>query len=145
VIDPYFRAGHEDKRAAIAALCRPLLRDTTPVELHLRLGAANDPAFVHFRRETEERLPRALPTGTVVKIRCWQERAGGPRLHNRYVLTDVGGVQFGDGIERGAAGHQDRLSILDEPSRAELWLHYAGDEPAFDAAGPAFEIVGEAP
>ena len=31
-----------------------------------------------------------------------------------------------DSIEVGDAGHEDRVSILDEPSRARLWEHYAG-------------------
>ena len=48
---------------------------------------------------------------------------------------EVGGVQFGDGIEMGNAGHEDRLSILDEPSRLELWNQYLGTPPAFDSAG----------
>ena len=80
-------------------------------------------------------LPRLLPPGSKVTLRCWNERPGGARLHNRYLLTDIGGVQFGDEIEVGDPGHEDRTSILDEPSLAKLWEHYTGTPPAFDAAG----------
>lgn len=54
----------------------------------------------------------------------------------------IAGVQFGDSIERGEAGHQDRVSILEERSRLDLWAQYLGAPPAFDEAGPAREFTG---
>jgi hypothetical protein len=57
-------------------------------------------------------------------------------------LTDVGGVQFGDSIERGEAAHEDRVSILEERSRADLWAKYLGTPSAFDEAGPPLVILG---
>ena len=78
----------------------------------------------------------------VPACRCWKEWAGGARLHNRYLLTDIGGVQFGDEIEVGDPGHEDRVSILDEPSRVRLWDHHTGNPPAFDPAGESLEFVG---
>lgn len=63
-------------------------------------------------------------------------------MHDRYLLTDMGGVQFGDSIEGGEPGHEDRLSILDEPSRTQLWNQYLGNPLAFDEAGESREFVG---
>jgi hypothetical protein len=85
---------------------------------------------------------RAIVVGTKVRLHAWRERPGGARLHNRFLITDVGGVQFGDGIEQGEPGHHDRVSILDEPSRAHLWDQYLGCPPAFEAVGEPKEIIG---
>jgi hypothetical protein len=64
-------------------------------------------------------------------------------LHNRYLLTEIGGVQFGDSVEIGSVGETDRLSILEEKTRVALWNDYV--EPAttsFDRIGAAIVIRG---
>jgi hypothetical protein len=54
-------------------------------------------------------------------------------------------VQFGDEIEVGDPGHEERVSILDEPSLVRLRNQHTGTPPAFDAAGEAREVVGSNP
>jgi hypothetical protein len=95
-------------------------------------------------RSVNYSLPVHLAVGSEVTVRCLKERRGGQRLHNRYILTNVGGVQFGDSIESGHDGQSDRVSILDSESHRILWQQYAGDSPAFDKAGPC-KIVKAAP
>ena len=118
---------------------------------HFKVSAADVPvvicrgeprSYAKCMADAVRYLPRLLPPGSKVTLRCWNERPGGARLHNRYLLTDIGGVQFGDEIEVGDPGHEDRMSILDEPSLAKLWDHYTGTPPAFDAAGEAQAFIG---
>jgi hypothetical protein len=87
-------------------------------------------------------LPAAVPDGLKVSLHCWKERQGGKRFHNRFVLTDVGGVQFGDSVERGHAAQDDRISILEETSRATLWEDFVGATPSYDAVGTSREFEG---
>lgn len=139
LVDPYFRADQRRKVEPIVALCLAIA-DSTSVEIHF-----TDPGVDHsvLMAAAAHALPRALPFGRQVTLRCWRQRFGGRRLHNRYLLSDVGGVQFGDGIETGSGGaDQDHLSILDEPSWAGLWSDYVGATPAFDIAGPPQVFTG---
>jgi hypothetical protein len=139
MIDPYFRADQGDKTLPLTAFCNVLRGQNVALEIH---ASENDLAYAATIKHAERALPDAVPDGMKVTLMCWREKAGGARLHNRYLLTDIAGVQFGDSIERGEAGHQDRVSILEERSRLELWEQYLGTPPAFDEAGPAREFAG---
>jgi hypothetical protein len=139
LVDPFFRADQREKRDPVLAFCRAMGGTTAVLEVHFR----DEPrSYALAMADAERFLPNLLPAGVTVTLRCWKERAGGARLHNRYLLTDVGGVQFGDGIEVGDPGQHDRVSILDEQSRVTLWDQYGERTPAFDEAGAARQILG---
>ncbi len=139
LVDPYFRADQDDKTRPLAAFCEALSGSSALLEVHVSDAKRS---YSLCMQDAARALPGVLPPGSKVLLRCWREKRGGPRLHNRYVLTDVGGVQFGDGIEVGDIGQEDRLSILEEPSRARLWEQYTGASPSFDEAGAPREFVG---
>ncbi len=121
IVDPFFRADQPDKTAPLAAFCAALAGSGAAVEVHF---GDNPRSYVLSMADAARYLPLRLPAGFRVTLRCWRERAGGARLHNRYLLTDIGGVQFGDSIEVGDPGHEDRVSILDERSHGRLWGQY---------------------
>ena len=132
LVDPYFRADQSEKTGPVVAFCSAVAGRPVRVEVHFR----DEPwSYAWAIQQADRYLPALLPPGTRLELRCWKERLGGERLHNRYLLTNVGGVQFGDGIEVGDDGQHDRMSILDEPSWCSLWAHYASEAPAFDEAG----------
>jgi hypothetical protein len=138
IVDPYLISDTNDKTRAVCAFC-DFVRGHASVEVHCSDSAVS---YDHCMRTTERALQRALPLGVEVQVHCWKERRGGRRLHNRYLLTDVGGVKFGDSIEHGGTGQNDHLSILDDGSYKSLWNDYVGDSPAFDAAGPPRKFIG---
>jgi hypothetical protein len=131
IIDPYFRADQDDKTRPLVAICKSLPPGAS-LEIHF---SDKSHGYDWCMQVATRALPKVLPSDMKVTLYCWRERAGGPRLHNRYILTDVGGVKFGDSIEAGDSGEKDHLSILDEPSRAELWEQYLETPCAFDSAG----------
>lgn len=139
LIDPYFRADQADKTEPLVQFCKAIASLSATIEVHF----SDEPrGYQPCIQDAARALPRLLPVGSKVTLHCWRERTGGPRLHNRYVITNIGGVKFGDGIEAGAPGQQDHISILDEPSRAELWSQYAGSSPGFDAVGSPQVYLG---
>jgi hypothetical protein len=142
VIDPYFRANHPTKSDVLAACCLGLPPTGARVDVHAALGGDRDPPFDQAKADALRLLPKVLPTGLTATVWFWLPRQGGQRLHNRYLLTEVGGVQFGDGIERGIAGQYDRVSILEDPSRIQIWADFMGTSPSFDPAGAPFTVQG---
>jgi hypothetical protein len=131
IVDPYFRADQSDKTGPLTAFCNLIRGRINEVQVHF--GPKFGYAFC--MQHAERALPSSVPAGMKVSLHCWTERAGGPRIHNRYLLTDVGGVQFGDSIEEGDPGQHDRVSILEEVTRARLWDEFVGPTPAFDSGG----------
>jgi hypothetical protein len=139
LIDPYFRADQDEKLKALVAFCNLLRSRTVTLEVHFSDGACS---YSYCMDAAARVLPKQLPKDFKVKLKCWREKLNGPRLHNRYLLTNIGGIKFGDGIEEGNPGQEDHLSILDEPSREALWNQYIGASPAFDAAGTPRDFSG---
>lgn len=138
IIDPYFRADQNDKTAMLVQLCRRL-SDKANVRIHY----SDEPrGYQACSAAAARALPNVLPPGLQVTLHCWKERAGGRRLHNRYLLTEVAGVKFGDGVEIGNPGQVDHLSILDEPSRLALFDEFEGSVPAYDRIGEPLSVVG---
>lgn len=132
LVDPYFRADQGDKLDALLHLCRAMSGRRVVIDVH---ACDAQLAYHEFSRVAQRAVPQNLPSGITVTFRSWSERRGGERFHNRYVITDVGGVQFGDGIERGDAGQFDRVSLLGSDERLRLWTLFYGAPPAFDLAG----------
>jgi hypothetical protein len=140
VVDPYFRADQVWKTAPLAAFSQLLQGRSATLQVHF----AEEHVSCKFGMEQAERvLPSLLPEGVVVSLHCWKEKGGGKRFHNRFILTDVGGVQFGDGIEQGGPVQEDRVSILDEPSRRTLWEDFVGTSPAFESVGAVRDFEGQ--
>jgi hypothetical protein len=114
--------------------------DPTRVEIH----HANDGVDAeYFEAECKKQLHDIVPEGFCVRIVRWRQREGGERLHNRYILTDIGGVQFGIGLDApdGEEGQMEDLNRLGREQRALRWAQYAGANPAFEPAGEV-TVVG---
>ena len=69
---------------------------------------------VGFRTECQQRLPGIVSEGIQVHIIRWREKDGGEKLHNRPILTDIGGVSFGAGLDDGADGETDEVMLLED-------------------------------
>lgn len=64
-------------------------------------------------------------------------------MHNRYVLTELCGIQFGTGLDTGGAGETDDVTLLSEEQYGRRWKQYAQDPPSdFDIVGTPVELVG---
>jgi len=71
----------------------------------------------------------------------------GQRLHNRYILTDIGGVRFGAGLDENRddpGGDTDEVSLMNRETYLKRWDQYASEEPAFELGEEPIIIVGKA-
>ena len=60
------------------------------------------------------------------------EKDSGEKLHNPYILTDIGGVSFGVGLDDGADGETDEVMLLENKTYQFRWAQYMSPEPAFE-------------
>jgi hypothetical protein len=111
------------------------------VEVHTSAAGTGTEEF--FKGECHARLRRCIPDGMRIVVRRLNQRAGGERLHNRYILTDLGGIAFGVGLDDGGDGETDDLSLMDRAQYELRWSQYAGDPPGeFDQAEAPVELQG---
>jgi hypothetical protein len=133
LIDPYFRPSDIRHRRPLEAFLAAVIekRQIAPlmrVEIHTGDHASAD----YFRGECERCLPSIVPEGMRVRVIRWRQRDGGDLPHNRYILTDVGGVSFGVGLDNGTDGEADEATLLEEKTYQIRWVQLAGPEPVFE-------------
>ena len=133
-IDPYFSASKPRFRNPLREFLRIICDGsrTVTLEYHASASYANAPSWDHFQRKCQNHLPRLIPRGFKLTVRRWENRSGGERLHNRYILTDIGGVTFSHGLDE-HSGSDDifRLSREIYRKRCNDYGH-SGSNPAFD-------------
>jgi hypothetical protein len=97
-----------------------------------------------------QNLPDIIPLRKSITIFIWKEikdesaECRRDKFHNRYVLTDLGGVSFGTGLDQSDQGmtETDDLLRLDENIYKFRWEQYASANPAFDLVIKPVEIKG---
>ena len=110
------------------------------IEVHT---AAENTETGFFQEQCEKRLPQHVPERMRVLVRRLRQKQGGEQLHNRYILSDLGGVSFGYGLDEGDEGATDDLALMDRDQYERRWAQYAGEPPAaFEQEGTPVEVVG---
>jgi hypothetical protein len=144
LVDPHFGPENPRHRILFQALMRELTLDRPgklPVRIEVLLKVKSSADF--FRRECASRLPAIIPRGITVKLSRLKERGNSERLHNRYILTDIGGLSLGVGLDvsRRDINDTDDINILDKRQYRIRWEQYASDAIAFDYAEGETPIV----
>lgn len=142
-IDPHFGPENVRHRGPLRAFLRAVMDRRPggpPDDVFLMTSIKSTSEF--FRTESQRHLPALIPRGMTVVLRRLRDRAGGERLHNRYVLTDIGGILFGVGLDEGEATQNDDLSILSADQYALRVEQYFGPSSAFDTPEADLRIVG---
>ena len=144
-VDPYFVPGKNPYRQTLRAFLGAAVNARGvdgPLRVEVHTAANEDETLAAFQAECQARLPQYVPVGMRLKVFRLEARQPGEQLHNRYILTDVGGVLFGAGLDERLDGATDDLHLMDRAQYEARWQQYAGDAPAFDRPDPPIEIRG---
>jgi hypothetical protein len=133
LIDPHFGPENPRHRRPLEAFLAVALerRGGAPLEkIEVHTGAKSAADF--FREKCNACLPKIIPRGISVRLVRWRQKDGGEKLHNRYILTERGGVSLGVGLDDGAPGETDDVKLLDQETYELRWKQYTNSDPAFD-------------
>lgn len=124
IIDPHLDFSKSRFREPFKAFMKHV-RAGTQIEIYRGIDDGG-PTREFLRQNAEQFLPSALPAGVNTRI-CLLP--AGP-IHNRFLLTDLGGIKFGVGLD--AAGHnkapEDELSLMVPNVWQARWYQYSGGE-----------------
>ena len=149
-VDPYFAPDRSRFVKVIAACVRAGCEGRAVDSARVRIFSSDreeNGTYEHVETKCQRRLPREFPSDLEVMIRRLGEREGGERLHNRYILTELGGVSFGVGLDEPddpsvAEAVTDDLSLLARDQYRLRWRQYAGEPPEFDQREDPITIIG---
>ena len=69
-------------------------------------------------------LSKTIPTGFDISFIFLQELKGGEEIHNRYIMTELGGISLGKGPDEGQPGQTDDFQILPEEIYNKRWEQF---------------------
>ena len=143
-IAPYFNAVKPEFNKPLSAFIKIVIsrNPQATIELHAA-DHQKAKSFQDFEKDCKTYLPRYVPAGITLIVRRWKKRKSGEGLHNRFILTDIGGVKFPWGISEGELGTSDDVSLLDDENYRLRMQQYNGPAYAFDPDGQ-FKIIGTA-
>jgi hypothetical protein len=137
-IDPYFDPYKPPATRALKMLLEKAFEQVAEttierIEIHTRFDERKSPSREDFTTKfTSVIFSKVVPVGVKVCIKRWRDRVGGDGLHNRYILTERGGLSFGWGLDEGDPKQTDDISLLDDTVYRQRWYQYCGEHPAFD-------------
>ena len=141
-IDPHFRPDKPRYRRPFNAflermVCQRPGERLKRIEVHT---SAKDPRTEDF---FQKQLHKCVPKGVKILVRRLKQKRDGEKLHNRYILTDLGGVTFGIGLDDGEVGETDDIMLMDRDQYDLRWSQYGGDPPTeFEQEGDSIEVEG---
>ncbi len=149
-VDPYFSCSPDRNYLEVLTACLQACLEQRIPEGYPRIrfltldDSEKDKKCTHefFENQCRDRLPDRLLAGQQVEISRLKERRNGERLHNRYILTELGGVSLGAGLDEKPGAATDDLFLLTRRQFELRWQQYSGEPPAFDRPQDTITIVG---
>ena len=137
-VDPYFSQCKPSHKKTFAAWLKIIGKERPvgkieKIEIHTRGNGATIEHITNF-------FQPVIPPGISVTIYQWEQKTQGEELHNRYILTDLGGVAFGHGLDTGSSGGSDDINLLDTKQYALRCRQYSPDSTTFNPNGNPITI-----
>jgi hypothetical protein len=153
LVEPNFKAELDRFRDPFSALInhRPAARPWRRCEVHVECptdngGKVDTAALGNRTHNMRYQLVPLIPAGTRLRVFFWRRRPGGKRLHPRFILTELGGLQPDYGLDEGdATGDTTIVSLMAEDVWRTARADYCSASQSFDGGtGCVAEIEGEA-
>jgi hypothetical protein len=131
LVDPYFSPEEIEYRKPLQLILEAIsVGDGKVFEVHLNEQRSSSKTY--FEAVCKKVLPTIIPQGVQLRIVRWKEKAGGDKLHNRYILSERGGLRFGNGLREADDGQFDEVELLEFDTARDRFEKYAGKVAAFD-------------
>lgn len=149
-IDQYFHPGsakHIDLLRAYLQILSAVPRNAPPrIEIWCAEEGKGKPWPSTATDFANLNLGAELDVGWSVRIICYRQETGGEQVHNRYILTDIGGVVFAAGLASGSRGTHDDITVMELEQYERRSKQYKDPTTAFFLKpGESLTIDGSRP
>lgn len=128
-VDPHFGPENGRHRATFEAFLAVLTASPRRSQLaRVEFHTGDKATATFFQSECQRRLPELVKAQTKVRLVRWRQI----ELHNRFILTDIGGLLVGRGLDEDQTAEplSDDYSRLDESALRAHWSNFV-TSPAY--------------
>ena len=141
-IDPYFGPGKPKHTEPLSKFLQAIAsRGSRRMPIRIEYHAGNqDQDTRTFRQNLDQWVKPHLPQNVMLSVVRWVKA----EMHNRYILTDLGGVMFGHGLDKDD-NHpvgRDTVSLLDDKTCSELMIDYSDKSKKLVWLDEVFSVTG---
>jgi hypothetical protein len=135
IVDPYFDL-RPTKGNYLAPLVSLLVRlaagpgQPKAIRIHFRYHDSRPSAEV-LARQGSAQVRGLLPPGYCLELYAWSEIPGGEDFHDRFVLTDLGGIMIGAGLSENGPMETAAFMLLDFDHAQSIRSRFAGGSTAY--------------
>lgn len=147
IVDPFFDL-RPTKGNYLSTLVALLFRLTESpgqnktIRIHFR-DHDTRPSSEVLARDGAAQVSGLLPPGYHIELFAWSEKQGGEDFHDRYVLTDLGGIMIGAGLSADGAEESAAFTLLNFEHAQELRGRFTEASTTYSRAGLAVRINGD--
>jgi len=138
IIDPYFRASRPKWINVFREIFRHIrsgMHQLGDIEIELiaSLEVHNCPVADFYKEECLRYLTDIVPQGLKLTIMRWGHKNNGEKLHNRYILTEFGGIKLDPGFDESlSVGAHTEFTVLGKKRYSLRWRQYASNASEFN-------------
>jgi hypothetical protein len=124
LVDPHFNPSTARWRRMLGLIMN-ILGASSQTGVKLEIHRVDNALPGNIQRYFDSTIPNLRPVGLSVSVFLHPER----RMHNRFVLTELGGASFSTGLddnEDGGYSSTDLVALLAPVTYAEEWRTYSG-------------------
>jgi hypothetical protein len=112
--DKYFRLHNLKYRETLGA-CLAQIPLERSEEIRCQIHSCETERAPHQREFPTDIVGKLIPEGITIEWFHWDEKPGGVKFHDRYLLTEAGGVLLGDGFSAEGPGRTVNLQLIAKP------------------------------
>ncbi|WP_299627606.1 hypothetical protein [uncultured Tateyamaria sp.] len=144
IVDPYFdlRPAKGNYTGPLTSLLGKLAAATpTPkvIKVHFRSHDSRPPPNI-LAQNAPALINGILPQGYSLELYEWTEVPGGEDLHDRFFLTDVGGLMVGAGLAAAGPGETATFTLLDNTHAQQLRSRFSANSTVYTRVGSAVRV-----
>ena len=134
-VDPHFFPDKKRYRDPLFAFLQKIheiaqqFQRTIEVAYHVEIE--NETHENNFKQMADKKLPGGIPKGMRLQFVQWEKKA----LHDRYVLTDIGGVNFGHGLDQSEDGPELNVFRMNEEAYKKYYRQFSQAAPFHSVEG----------
>jgi len=133
-IDPHFSPQEARFRRPLKAFLEVATRNRTTQIKRVSYYLKAKSTLEYFKQECNKHLKDLIPERMTVGFIRLHEKVGGEKLHDRYIITERGGIGYTVGLDDGNRGEHTGIALLSGSNYKKTWNDYLSDDPSFEIA-----------
>ncbi|MDE0555248.1 MAG: hypothetical protein OXI24_13580 [Candidatus Poribacteria bacterium] len=134
-IDPYFyldKVAYREILFKCLEKCRP--KSNCKISIHCKKKRGEEESIFQLIGRNKPEILSIIPLGLSIDVYCWDELVGGEDFHDRFLVTDRGGISIQGGFIPKTKSKTTDMNLMSKENvkRKLKWFSWDSEEETFE-------------